>query len=192
MNIIIIIGLAAGFLTTIAFLPQAIKTWRTRTTEDVSLSTFVIQLAANIFWVVYGSLIREIPLILWNSVTAALVFIIVLFILKYGKQKANISVMILIPAAIVVLCILAAVLRIEAIGYLATFFGLSAFLPQAIKTWRTKATKDISLGMYAIFWLGVLLWLAYGVLLKNPPVVIVNVVVLSLSSMILFLKVKHG
>jgi len=83
-------------------------------------------------------------------------------------------------------------MSIELIGYAATAFGLLAFLPQTIKTWKTKETKDISLGMYIVFWIGVLLWLIYGIIIRKPPVIIVNVVVLTLASVILFLKVKHG
>mgnify|MGYP001561849916 CR=1 FL=1 len=77
------------------------------------------------------------------------------------------------------------------IGYAATVLGLFAFLPQAIKTLKTKETKDISLVMYLIFWLGVILWLLYGIFLKSLPVIIVNSVVLFLASVILVLKIKY-
>ena len=83
-------------------------------------------------------------------------------------------------------------MNIELIGYVAAAFGLLAFSPQAIKTWRTKETKGISLGTYVMFWFGVLLWLVYGILIGKPPVIIVNVVVLTLASIILFLKIRHG
>lgn len=77
------------------------------------------------------------------------------------------------------------------IAYTATTFGLFAFLPQAIKTLKSKETKDISLIMYLIFWLGVILWLLYGIFLKSLPVIIVNSVVLFLASVILVLKIKY-
>ncbi len=48
----------------------------------------------------------------------------------------------------------------DLIGYTASFLGVITFLPQAIKTWRTKETKNISLGMYMISFLGVILWFA--------------------------------
>lgn len=77
------------------------------------------------------------------------------------------------------------------IGYAATVFGLFTFLPQAIKTWKTKETKDISLAMYIALWLGVILWLIYGIFLKKPPLIIVNSVVLILTSEVLILKMKY-
>lgn len=77
------------------------------------------------------------------------------------------------------------------ISYTAAFLGLCTFLPQTLKTLKSKETKDISLGMYLIFWVGVVLWLVYGILLKNPPIIIVNVVILVCASIILFLKLKY-
>jgi len=77
------------------------------------------------------------------------------------------------------------------IGYTASVLGLLAFLPQAVKTVKTKQTKDISLGMYVVFWIGVLGWLIYGIRLGDPPVIIVNSVVLTLASIILFFKIKY-
>lgn len=186
-----LIGLVAGALTTGAFLPQVIKTWRTRATRDLSLGTFALQGSAVTFWVVYGFIIGELPLILWNVITAALVLVIILFILKYSRTVSA-PVVITTLSAVAALGIVALILEAEIIGYAASNLGLAAFLPQAIKTWRTKETKDIALGMYIVFWFGVVLWLAYGVLLKDPPVVIVNTVVLSLASAILFLKIRHG
>lgn len=77
------------------------------------------------------------------------------------------------------------------ISYTAVILGLCAFLPQAVKTLKTKQTKAISLVMYLIFWIGVVLWLVYGFLLKNPPIIIVNAVVLVCASIILFFKLKY-
>ena len=77
------------------------------------------------------------------------------------------------------------------ISYVAVIFGLCAFLPQTIKTLRTKETKDISLGMYLLFIAGVALWVAYGFLSKNPAVAIVNAVIFVCSSIILFFKLKY-
>jgi len=77
------------------------------------------------------------------------------------------------------------------ISYVAAVLGLCAFLPQAVKTLKTKKTRDISLGMYLIFWVGVILWLVYGFLLKNPPIIIVNAIVLVCASLILSFKLKY-
>ncbi|MBL1211339.1 SemiSWEET transporter, partial [Geminocystis sp. GBBB08] len=52
------------------------------------------------------------------------------------------------------------------IGLIAGFLTTISFLPQVIKTWRSKSAQDISLGMFLSFCLGVLFWLIYGILLK--------------------------
>ena len=77
------------------------------------------------------------------------------------------------------------------IGLLAGTLTTISFLPQVIKTWKTKSTKDISLGMFLAFCTGVLLWIIYGILVKDLPLVIANVATLSLASIILWLKIKY-
>jgi len=83
MSDIIYIGLLAATLTTIAFLPQVIKTWKTRKTEDISLITFSILFIGVFLWLVYGLIIKDLPLIVANGTTLILVFIILVFKLKY-------------------------------------------------------------------------------------------------------------
>jgi MtN3 and saliva related transmembrane protein len=78
------IGLAAGFCTTLAFLPQAIKTWRTRSTADISLGMFLIFTAGVLLWLIYGLLLNDIALIAANGITFVLSAIILLFKLRYG------------------------------------------------------------------------------------------------------------
>ena len=67
-----------------------------------------------------------------------------------------------------------------------------SFLPQVIKTHKTKHTKDLSLGMLALFALGVALWFIYGLLIDELPVILANAVTLVLVSYILFMKIRHG
>lgn len=81
---------------------------------------------------------------------------------------------------------------VDFIGYAATFVGLFTFLPQVIKTWKTKSVKDISLGMYVIFWLGVVCWLTYGLIIKNFPIVVNNIIMFFLVSTMAVLKIKYG
>ncbi|MDP3733475.1 MAG: SemiSWEET transporter [Candidatus Daviesbacteria bacterium] len=79
----------------------------------------------------------------------------------------------------------------EIIGFAATILAPLSFLSQVIKTWKSKETKDISLGMYVIFWIGVVLWLTYGLLLKDRPIVINNIIMLTLTSIMLFFKLRY-
>jgi MtN3 and saliva related transmembrane protein len=77
-------------------------------------------------------------------------------------------------------------------GLVAAFCTTASFLPQAIKTIKTKDTSSISLAMYVLFTFGTLMWLIYGVLSDNFPVMLANGITLVLASIILFYKIRHG
>lgn len=78
----------------------------------------------------------------------------------------------------------------ELIGTLAGTLTTLAFLPQVIKTWRTRSTADISLSMFVLFCGGVALWLVYGLMIGALPVIIANAVTLVLAGTVLVLKLK--
>jgi MtN3 and saliva related transmembrane protein len=77
------------------------------------------------------------------------------------------------------------------IGILAGILTTSAFLPQVVKTIRTKSTKDISLWMFAVTSTGIFLWLLYGILTRAVPVIIANAVSLPLCLTILIFKLRY-
>lgn len=79
---------------------------------------------------------------------------------------------------------------IEFIGYSAACLTTLSFLPQAIKTIKTRDTKAISLSMYSIFCVGVLMWLMYGLLLQNWPMTLANTITLLLAGVIWFIKLR--
>jgi MtN3 and saliva related transmembrane protein len=66
-----------------------------------------------------------------------------------------------------------------------------AFVPQVLKTWRSKSGNDISLGMFLLFSTGVLLWLIYGIVIDALPVILANAVTLLLSLTVLALKLRY-
>lgn len=80
----------------------------------------------------------------------------------------------------------------EWIGAIGATLTTVSFVPQAIKTIRTRDTRGISLGMYSTFTVGVACWLAYGIVLQSWPMIISNIVTLGLSSTILALKLRYG
>lgn len=80
---------------------------------------------------------------------------------------------------------------IDIIGYFAAILTTLSFLPQAIKTIKTKDTSGISLIMYSMFTIGVLGWLIYGFIKNDIPIFIANLVTLSLAGVILSLKIKY-
>ena len=77
-------------------------------------------------------------------------------------------------------------------AYLAAILTTSSFIPQAVKTLRSRNTAGISLAMYVIFTAGVTLWLVYGIYLVSWPMILANTVTLLLSLSILLLKLRHG
>lgn len=78
------------------------------------------------------------------------------------------------------------------IGYLAAFCTTFSFVPQAVKTIKTKDTKAISLPMYILFNVGIIIWLVYGLLLNDMPIIIANAITIVMTLTILTLKIKHG
>jgi MtN3 and saliva related transmembrane protein len=83
MDSITFIGLAAATLTTIAFVPQVVRAWRTRSTADISLPMFLILALGITLWLIYGALIRDLPLIVANLATLVLVLAILFLKLRY-------------------------------------------------------------------------------------------------------------
>lgn len=80
---------------------------------------------------------------------------------------------------------------ITTIGLLAALLTTISFLPQVIKSWKIRKTRDISLPMYIILVTGLFLWLIYGILIKDLPLILANLVTLILASSVLFLKIKY-
>ena len=83
-------------------------------------------------------------------------------------------------------------MSMEWAGYMAAAMTTLAFVPQAMKTIRTKDTRSISLGMYVVFTAGIAMWLVYGIALDSMPMILSNIVTFLLSATILGLKIKHG
>ena len=82
MSLITSLGLLAGTLTTISFLPQAIKTWRSKSARDISLTMFLSFCFGVVLWIIYGSLTNDIPVLLTNMITLILAGSILFFKLK--------------------------------------------------------------------------------------------------------------
>jgi MtN3 and saliva related transmembrane protein len=80
----------------------------------------------------------------------------------------------------------------EWMGFVAAALTTFAFVPQTIRTIRTKDTRGISLWMYLTFTVGVVFWLGYGLVLMSWPMIIANVVTLLLSLTVLSLKLRYG
>lgn len=83
MKIEMIIGLLGGALTTVSFLPQVVRIWKTRSTKDLSLVMYLIFALGLIMWLTYGFMVDQLPVIVANLTTLVLALIIIIFKLKY-------------------------------------------------------------------------------------------------------------
>jgi MtN3 and saliva related transmembrane protein len=86
MELITVLGLIAATLTTISFLPQAIKTSRTKHTKGLSLGMYSVLTTGVLLWIIYGILIRDLPLILANGITLIFTVTILFLIIKYNRK----------------------------------------------------------------------------------------------------------
>jgi MtN3 and saliva related transmembrane protein len=77
------------------------------------------------------------------------------------------------------------------IGWIAAALTTFSFLPQAIKTVKEKNTAGISLGMYSMFTVGVFLWLVYGFIIGDVPLMLSNIVTFIFASIVLTMKLKY-
>jgi MtN3 and saliva related transmembrane protein len=89
MNFVSLTGFAAGTLCTIAYLPQALHSFRTRSVGDISLIMLVSLNVGLLLWVAYGFLIRSLPIILPNAVTFLLAFPLLIMKLRFQSQHAD-------------------------------------------------------------------------------------------------------
>ena len=78
------IGYIATFVTVIAFVPQVTKAWKSKQTKDISLRSYVLLISATIFWLVYGFLIMDIPILITNACLFCLQCTVIILKFKHG------------------------------------------------------------------------------------------------------------
>jgi len=79
---------------------------------------------------------------------------------------------------------------IPMLGFTAGTLTTLAFVPQAIKSWKSKSTQDVSLAMFLVLCTGILLWLTYGFLINDTPLIVANGFSLLLTGSILIMKLR--
>jgi len=80
-------------------------------------------------------------------------------------------------------------MNVDIFGYFAAILTTSAFLPQLIKTLKTKKADDVSLSTLIMFIIGVLSWIIYGYKISSSPILIANLITLILNLLILISKI---
>lgn len=79
---------------------------------------------------------------------------------------------------------------LDALGLVATLFTTSSFIPQVWRTWKTRDVSGISLPTYAIITVGLALWLVYGLLKNDLPLIVANSVMVVLTGAITVMKIR--
>lgn len=79
----------------------------------------------------------------------------------------------------------------EALGMVAAVLTTASFLPQVYKTWKTKDTQSLSLTMYVCFFIGIVLWLIYGIHIDSLPMILANGITVISTFVLIVLKLKH-
>lgn len=87
MDPIIVLGLAAGTLTTASFVPQLLKVWRTKSAEDISMGMFVTFCAGVGLWLIYGIAIKDLAIVAANGVTMLLALAILVLKIRYARRR---------------------------------------------------------------------------------------------------------
>lgn len=87
MNPTTIIGYAAGATTTLVALPQAIKSWRSKETDDVSLTSYLVYLIGLILWAVYGVMDKDYPILISSFFEVIPVIMVIYLKIRYDKKQ---------------------------------------------------------------------------------------------------------
>lgn len=81
--------------------------------------------------------------------------------------------------------------QIEIIGLIAAVLTTSAFLPQVYKTWKTKDVSALSLPMLILFFVGIVLWLIYGVYIESLSMIFANAITIVSAFLLIYFKFKY-
>ncbi len=77
------------------------------------------------------------------------------------------------------------------LGYFAGLITVGAFLPQVIRTWRTRNTRDLSLGMFALLSTASTVWIVYGIITADWPVILTNAGMLAMNGALIAAKLRY-
>jgi MtN3 and saliva related transmembrane protein len=81
---------------------------------------------------------------------------------------------------------------IHYLGYLACVLTVASFLPQVIRTWQSRQTRDLSLGMFGLLVTASTIWIVYGIVIDDLPVILTNVGMVVLNGSIGVAKLRYG
>ncbi len=80
---------------------------------------------------------------------------------------------------------------IQIFGFVSGIVTSSGMIPQLIKTWKTKEVEELSIKMFIIYLIGFLMWITYGIIQKDIPIVATNILSVIITIIMIFLKIKY-
>ncbi|MCB4799811.1 SemiSWEET transporter [Tamlana sp. 62-3] len=80
----------------------------------------------------------------------------------------------------------------EIVGFVAAFLTTAAFLPQVYQTWKTKDVTSLSMPMLTMFFVGIILWLIYGISINSPSMIVANSITVISAFMLVYFKIKYA
>lgn len=87
MDILLNLGYIAGLCTTIAFVPQVFRTWKTQHAQDISYGMLLLLITGVALWLIYGGVINDKPVILANGITLVLLFILTVMKIHFSRKE---------------------------------------------------------------------------------------------------------
>lgn len=88
MNVVTLLGLTAGTLTTLAYLPQLFKTWKSKSADDISWIMLITLCIGIVLWLVYGTYVHDVPVIAANLTTLFFTSLILTLKIRYRRYRA--------------------------------------------------------------------------------------------------------
>jgi len=185
MDIKEIYGIILVVLTATQFLGQAVKSFKTKSTKDLSWWTFIITVAISGLWILFGIWRNSGEIIAANAIVN--VSCLAILAVKYFVEKPKIGIRLMFVskarmaiaifavslAALTISAIFAPSLR-EALGWVTVGLNVSQLIPQAIKSLVTKSTRDLSWWTFMQIFLISIMWTLYGVWNGFYEVIITN------------------
>ncbi len=89
MDLATLLGTAAGTLTTVSFVPQVVRIWRTRSADDISYGMFLMFTAGVVLWLAYGVVTTSTPIVVANVVTLALALTVLVLKFRYSATRRS-------------------------------------------------------------------------------------------------------
>jgi MtN3 and saliva related transmembrane protein len=80
---------------------------------------------------------------------------------------------------------------VKILGLVAASLSTLSFVPQVIKTWQSRSAKDLSLAMFSLMFTATALWLIYGIIISDLPIIVANGLILILLTIILYFKITY-